>query len=85
MRKINDVQKLPFVWRWLVDAEINCQSLRHQIEKMRMQHDEELQVNKLFKKCYKFRFESNQFVVVDFFDNLENFTSRQKSVYYFHI
>lgn len=41
-RKINDAQKLLFVWRWLGDAEINCQSLRHQIEKMRVQHDEEL-------------------------------------------
>lgn len=45
VRKISDTQKLPFVWRWLVDAEINCQSLRHTIEKMRIQHDEELQVS----------------------------------------
>jgi len=51
VRKINDAQKLPIVWGWLVDAEINCHSLRHQIEKMRIQHDEELQVG-----FAKFRF-----------------------------
>src|SRR6218665_460636 len=44
-RKLNDAQMLPFVWQWLADAEINCKSLRHQIDKMRRQHDEELQVS----------------------------------------
>ena len=44
-KKLNDSKRLPYVWRWLVDAEINCQSLRHQLEKMRIQHEQELQVN----------------------------------------
>lgn len=44
VRKINDAQKLLFVWRWLGDAEINCQSLRHQIDKLRVKHDQELKV-----------------------------------------
>ncbi|XP_027196657.2 uncharacterized protein LOC113791126 [Dermatophagoides pteronyssinus] len=42
-KKLNDSKRLPYVWRWLVDAEINCQSLRHQLEKMRIQHEQELQ------------------------------------------
>lgn len=39
---LNDGQKLPHVWRWLVDAETNCQSLRHQIDKMHRQHEQDL-------------------------------------------
>lgn len=44
-RKLNDSKKLLHVWRWLVDAEINCQSLRYQLEKLRIQQEQELEVN----------------------------------------
>lgn len=41
-KKLNDSKKLPHVWRWLVDAEINCHSLRHQLDKIRIQHEQEI-------------------------------------------
>ncbi|XP_076320228.1 uncharacterized protein LOC143230479 isoform X2 [Tachypleus tridentatus] len=40
--KLPDQQKLIHVWRWLVDAETNCISLRHQLDKVRRQQGEEL-------------------------------------------
>ncbi|XP_054165195.1 ABC transporter H family member 2-like [Oppia nitens] len=39
---LTDGQKLPHCWRWLVDAETNCQSLRRQIDKLHRQHEQDL-------------------------------------------
>lgn len=41
---LTDSQKLPHVWRWLVDAETNCHSLRHQVDKLHRQHEQDLRV-----------------------------------------
>lgn len=40
-----DDKKLPFVWRWLSDAETNCISLRKQIEKLYRQQEMDIRVS----------------------------------------
>ncbi|XP_015930793.1 golgin subfamily A member 6-like protein 22 isoform X2 [Parasteatoda tepidariorum] len=38
-----DDSKLLYVWRWLVDAETNCISLRHQLDKLSRRQSDELE------------------------------------------
>ncbi|GIX73271.1 hypothetical protein CDAR_187491 [Caerostris darwini] len=38
-----DDRKLLYVWRWLVDAETNCISLRHQLDKLSRRQSDELE------------------------------------------
>lgn len=38
-----DDHKLLYVWRWLVDAETNCISLRHQLDKLSRRQSDELE------------------------------------------
>ncbi|XP_035220501.1 ninein-like isoform X2 [Stegodyphus dumicola] len=38
-----DNRKLLYVWRWLVDAETNCISLRHQLDKLSRRQSDELE------------------------------------------
>ncbi|GBN95758.1 hypothetical protein AVEN_53639-1 [Araneus ventricosus] len=39
-----DDRKLLYVWRWLVDAETNCISLRHQLDKLSRRQSDEMEV-----------------------------------------
>ncbi|XP_054717861.1 beta-taxilin-like [Uloborus diversus] len=38
-----DDRKLLYIWRWLVDAETNCISLRHQLDKLSRRQSDELE------------------------------------------
>lgn len=42
-RLMSDAKKLVHVWRWLMDAETNCTSLRHQMEKIHRQQAADMQ------------------------------------------
>lgn len=53
---LTDEKKLPHVWRWLVDAETNCLSLRMQIEKLHRQQEQDLKVSVYKFYLYKYSF-----------------------------
>lgn len=57
--RLKTEEKLIYVWRWLVDADINLQNARKMIEKLRLKQNEELEVSfiifyKRYLKLYLF-------------------------------
>lgn len=42
--ELTDAKKLLHVWRWLVDSETNCTSLRNQLDKLHKQQSAEMKV-----------------------------------------